>query len=189
VQNTLLKQDEDARKERDRNLIKEVEKEINDIVAKLDDPLILGGLEVKIKKEFTKEIESAPDNPFPDLDKVEEEAEKVASSVRRTRDKRERRNQSLSKSERMTYSGKDYTINTVDMSETGDLVKFTKEKNLIEINESHKFYDTASEKGYLDNLVRDIAFTEIANDYAEGNLIIFDRVFNELARIAVGIKK
>ena len=189
VQNKLLKQDEDARKERDRDLVKEVEKEINNIVAKLDDPLVLGNLEAKIKKEFTKEIEEALENQFPGLEKVEEEAEKVASVIKRTKDKRERRNQSLSKSEKMTYSGKDYTINTVDMSETGDLVKFTKEKNLIEINERHQFYIDSSKKGYLDNLVRDVAFTEVANDYSEGNLITFDRVYNELARIAVRIKK
>jgi len=184
VQNTLLKQDEDARRERDRNLVKEVEKEINEIVSKLDDPLVLGNLEAKIKKEFTKEIEEAPEVPYPDFEKVEEEAKKIASIVRRGKDKRERRNQSISKSEKMTYSGKNYTINTVDLSEDGDLVIFTKEKNLIEINEKHKLYLRASKEGYLDSFVRDIAFTEIANDYSEGNLIIFNQVFNELARIA-----
>jgi hypothetical protein len=193
VQNTLLKQDEDARKEKDRNLIKEVEKEVNGIVSKLDDPLVLGELGVKIKKQFTKEIEEAPENPFPDLDKTEEEAEKIVSTVKRTKDKRERRNQSLSNSEKITYSGKNYIINTVDMSSTGDLVKFTKERNLIEINESHQFYINASKEGYLNHLVRDIAFTEIANDYAESesyrNFIIFDQVFNQLARIAVGLNK
>lgn len=193
VQNILLKQDEDERKEKDRDLVKDVEKEVNDIVSKMDDPLVLGDLEVKIKKEFTKEIEEAPENPFPDLDKAEEEAEKIASVVKRTKDKRERRNQNLSKSEKMTYSGKNYIINTVDMSGAGDLVKFTKEKNLIEINESHQFYIDASKAGYLNNLVRDIAFTEIANDYAEAdgyrNFIIFDQVFNKLARIATETKK
>lgn len=193
VQNTLLKQDEDAKKERDRDVVKEVEKEVNDIVSKLDDPLVLGNLEAKIKKQFTKEIEEAPENPFPDLDKAEEEAEKIVTTVKRTKDKRERRNQSLSKSEKVTYSGKNYSINTVDMSGSGDLVKFTKEKNLIEINESHQFYIDASKAGYLDNLIRDIAFTEIANDYAESdgyrNFIIFDQIFNQLARLAVEAKK
>lgn len=193
VQNTLLKHDDDAKKERDRDVVKEVEKEVNDIVSKLDDPLVLGSLEAKIKKQFTKEIEEAPENPFPDLDKAEEEAEKIATTVKRTKDKRERRNQNLSKSEKVTYSGKNYTINTVDMSNTGDLVKFTKDKNLIEINESHQFYINASKEGCLGNLVRDIAFTEIANDYAESdgyrNFIIFDQVFNQLARIAVETKK
>jgi excisionase family DNA binding protein len=184
VQNTLLKDSEDAKKEQDRDLVKRVEKEVNDIVSRLDDPLVLGDLESKIKKEFTKEVESAPDNPFPDFEKVEEEAKKVASVVKRSKDRRERRNQSISKSEKMTYSGKNYTINTVDMSETGDLVKFTKEKNLIEINERHKFYILASKEEYLNSLVRDIAFTEISNDYSEGNMIVFDQVFNALARIA-----
>jgi len=184
VQNKLLKQDEDAKKERDRYLVKEVEKEVNEIVSRLDNPLVLGKLEAKIKKEFTKQIEEAPDNQFPDVDKVEEEAKKVASIVKRGKDKRERRNQSLNKSEKMTYSGKNYTIDTVDMSESGDLVKFTKEKSLIEINEKHNYYLSSSRNGYLDNLIRDIAFTEIANDYSEGNLIIFDQVFNELAKLA-----
>lgn len=189
VQNTLLKQDEDTKKERDRNLVKDVEKEVNDILSKLDNPLVLGNLEAKIRKEFTKEVEEAPDNPFPDLDKLEEEAGKIASIVRRGKDKRERRNQSLSKSEKVTYSGKNYIINTVDMSASGDLVKFTKEKNLIEINESHQFYIDASKGGYLNSLIRDVAFTEIANDYGEGNLIVFDHVYNELARIAVEFNK
>ena len=79
------------------------------------------------------------------------------------------------------------------MSSTGDLVKFSKDKNLIEINERHQFYINASKDGYLDNLIRDIAFTEVANDYAESdgyrNFIIFDQVFNQLARIAVETKK
>lgn len=193
VQNTLLKQLENENKEKDRDLVKEVEKEVNDIVSKLDESLVLGDLEAKIKKQFTKEIEEAPENPFPDIDKAEEEAEKMATTVKRTKDKRERRNQNLSKSDKMNYSGKNYIINTVDMSNTGDLVKFTKEKNLIEINESHQFYAEASKSGYLENLVRDIAFTEIANDYAESegyrNFIIFDQVFNQLARLAVEAKK
>ena len=184
VQNTLLKQDEDAKKERDRNLVKEVEKQVNDIVSKLDNPLILGKLEAKIKKEVTKQIEEAPDSPYPDIDKAEEEAERIATVVKRGKDKRERRNQQLSKSEKISYSGKNYTIDTVNMSESGDLVKFTKEKSLIEINEQHQFYQSASKNNYLDNLIRDLAFTEISNDYSEGNSIVFDQVFNELAKIA-----
>ncbi|MFA5098233.1 MAG: ATP-binding protein [Candidatus Margulisiibacteriota bacterium] len=184
VQNTLLKKDENTKKELDRHLVKRVEKEVNDIVSKLDDPQTMGDLEAKIKKEYTKEIENAPDNPFPNLDKVEEEAKKVAGIVKRGKDKRERRNQSLTKSDKMTYSGKNYNINTVDMSGTGDLVKFSKENNLIEINERHDFYIKASKDNYLDSLVRDIAFTEISNDYAEGNMVIFDRIYNELAKIA-----
>ncbi|HUU49842.1 MAG TPA: hypothetical protein VMW81_02645, partial [Nitrospinota bacterium] len=96
-------------------------------------------------------------------------------------------NQNLSKSEKMTYSGKNYIINTVDLSEDGDLVAFTREKSLIEINEKHKLYTKSSKNGYLDSLVRDIAFTEIANDYSDGNLIIFNQVFNEIARISAQI--
>lgn len=184
VQNSLLREDEDSKKVQDRNLVKEVEKEVNEIVSRLDSPDVLGGLEAKIKKEFTKEKENAPDLPYPNIDSVEEEAKKVSVMVRRGKDKRERRNQSLVPSEKVTYSGKNYTIATVDLSATGDLVKFIKDKNLIEINERHLFYTRASKEGNLDSLVRDLAYTEIANDYSDGNLIIFDSVFNELARIA-----
>lgn len=184
VQSTLLKEDENARKEQDRLLVKTVEEEVNEVVSQLDNPLVLGNLESKIKKEFTKEIESAPENPYPDMDKVEEKASEIASTVRRGKDKRERRNQSLAKSEILSHAGKDYLIGTVDLSENGDLVKFTKDKNLIEVNERHKFYSEASKRGYLDFLVRDIAFTEIAMDYSEGDPISFEAVFNELARIS-----
>lgn len=184
VQNSLLREDEDAKKVQDRVVVKDVEKEVNDLVSKLDNPLELGNLEVKIKKEYTKEKENAPEKPYPSLDTVEEEAKKVVGIVRRGRDRRERRNQSLTKSEKMTYTGKNYTINTVDLSVGGDLVKFVKEKNLIEINERHPFYEKASKDGSLNGLIRDLAFTEIANDYGEGNMIIFDNVFNALARLA-----
>lgn len=184
VQNTLLKEDEDAKKARDRNLVKTVEQQVNDIVSRLDNPLTLGELESKIKKEYTKEKEAAPETPYPNIDTVEEEAKKIASTVKRGKDKRERRNQSIAPSERLSYSGKNYQINTVDLSEAGDLVKFTKDRNLIEINERHPFYVKASKTGALDSLVRDLAFTEIAMDYSEGNMIIFDTVFNTLAKIA-----
>lgn len=184
VQNALLKEDEDAKKALDRDLVKTVEREINEIVSKLDNPLTLGELEAKIKKEYTKEKEIAPETQYPNIDAVEDEAQKVANVVTRGKDKRERRNQSISPSEKLTYSGKNYVLTTVDLSHSGDLIKFTKDKNLIEINERHQFYIKASKSGSLDSLVRDLAFTEIANDYSEGNLIVFDSVFNTLARIA-----
>lgn len=184
VQNELLKADENAKRDQERNLVKDVEKEVNDIVSQLENPLTLGDLEAKIKKEFTKEKENAPEQPYPNMDRVEEEATKIATIVKRGKDKRERRNQSLTSSEKLNYSGKNYIINTVDLSEKGDLVKFVKEKNAIEVNERHPFYVKASKDGTLDSLVRNLAFTEIAIDYGDGNIIIFDTVFNELARIA-----
>lgn len=184
VQNMLLKDDENAKKEQDRTLVKSVENEINEIVSKLDDPLTLGQLEAKIKKEFTKEKESAPDTSYPNIDTIEEEAENIASTVRRGKDKRERRNQSITSSERATYSGKNYIIAPVDLSETGDIVKFTKDKNLIEINEKHPLYDKASRNNSLQDLIMNLSFTEIAYDYSGGNFLSFDTVFNELARIA-----
>ena len=180
VQNTLLRDDENIKKEQDRNLVKDVEKEVNDI----DDPATLGVLEAKIKKEFTKEKESAPEAPYPNIDVIEKEAEKVVSVVKRGKDKRERRNQSIAPSERVSYSGRNYVITPVDLSETGDIVKFTKEMNLIEINEKHPLYVKASRNSSLDDLVRSLAFTEIAYDYSEGDFVSFDAVFNELARIA-----
>jgi excisionase family DNA binding protein len=184
VQNTLLKEDENAKREQDRTMVKTVEKEVNEIVSKLDDPMTLGLLEAKIKKEYTKEKESAPETPYPNVDVIEKEAEKIASTVKRGKDKRERRNQSIAPSERVSYSGKNYIIIPVDLSETGDIVKFTKERNLIEINEKHPLYDKASRNNSLQDLIMNLSFTEIAYDYSEGNFVSFDMVFNELARIA-----
>ncbi len=184
VQNELLKADEDAKKELDRSLVKDIEKSVNDIVSQLDAPTVLGQLESKIKKEYTKEKEISPETPYPTIDQINEEASKIAESIKRGKDKRERRNQSLSKSEKFNYAGSNYFITTVDLSTNGDLVKFTKDKSLIEINEKHLFYLRASRSGSLDTLIRDLAFTEIANDYSDGNMVVFDAVLNELARIA-----
>jgi len=184
VQNVLLKEAEHIKREQEREVVKNVEKEVNDLVSKLDNPLEIGKLELKIKKEYTQDKQEAPDITLPDLDLVEKEATKIAQAVRRGKDKRERRNQNIKKSERHTYSGKNYTINTIDLSKNGDLVKFTKEKNLIEVNERHSFYMRASKDGSLNRLVKVLAFTEIANDYSDGNFIIFNNVFNELAKLA-----
>lgn len=183
VQKELLKADEDVKKEYDRNLVKDIEKEINETVSKLDSPQILNNLAQRIKKEKTKELEEAPDNPYPDFEQVGQKATEEAKLVTRGKDKRERRNQSLSKNEKMTYSGKGYAIVTVDLSINGDLVKFTKEKNLIEINEKHRQYLDASKRECLDLLVRDLAFSQIANDYSEGSQLVFNVVFNELEKI------
>ncbi len=72
----------------------------------------------------------------------------------------------------------------IDLSQTGDIAKSTKEKNLIEINEKHPLYIRASKNDSLDDLIMNLAFTEIAYDYGEGNFLTFDTIFNELARIA-----
>lgn len=183
VQKVLLKIDEDAKKERDRSLVKNMEQEVNDAVSKLENPLILNNLAQRIKKEKTKELEEAPEAPYSDFEKIEEKASAEANLVTRGKDKRERRNQSLSKSEKMTYSGKKYNIATVDLSESGDLVKFTKEKNLIEINEKHRQYLNASKQGGLNLLVRELAFAQIANDWGEGSQIVFNSILNELEKI------
>lgn len=183
VHNTLLKEDEVAKKVQDREIVKEVEKEVNEVISNLENPDILGNLQAKIKKDYTKEIENAPETPYPDIDKVEEEAVNVSKLVVRGKDKRERRNQSLTPSEKLHYAGKNYIIDTVDLSETGDIVKFTKEKNLIEINEQHPLYIKSSKNGFLQDFVKDIAFTYIAYDYCEGNFVVFDRIYNELNKI------
>lgn len=185
VQHTLLKQDEDVKKTQDRSLIKTVEKQINDVVSQLDNPLTMGNLEAKIKKEFSQEKDTAPEIPHPNINLIEEEASNIANTVKRGKDKRERRNQSLSISEKASYSGKNYYLSTIDLSATGDVIKFTKNKNLIEINEKHQFYIKASKGNYLDSFVRDLAFTEIASDYSDGDINGFNYIFNELARISV----
>ena len=84
-------------------------------------------------------------------------------------------------------SGKGYNIETVDMSDKGDLVIFKEEDSIIEINEKHPLYLKASKNGYLDSFVRDLAFMEIARDYCGGNLSIYDSIYNELAKIAIEI--
>lgn len=181
VQKTLLKRDEDVKKEEERELIKEVEKDINEVVSKLDQLEIPEEDGAKVKKVFTPRLEDAPNNPFPDI-----ESEKQFNSViKRGKDKRERRNQSLENSDKINFAGENYKINTVDLSTKGDLVSFSKENNLIEINEKHPLYSSASKENYLEALIRDIAFTQIANDYSEGNTSIFNRVFNELVRLYV----
>ncbi len=189
VQDTLLKTDENAKKEQDRNIVKEVEKEVNDIVSKLDDPKTLGDLESKIKKELTREIEGNPDVDLSDPDKIQEEVEKAALSVKKVKENREKRTRALPHSEKLVYSGKGYTVQTVDMSEKGDLVAFTKDKSLIEINEKHPFYSESSRGDYLQNFVRDVALTQIANDYSDGNPIIFNKIYNELARLTVQLSR
>ena len=131
------------------------------------------------------EVEDEPENCIPDLKKTENSFEDLVSTIKRGKDKRERRNQRLSSSEKTNYAGKNYIINTVDLSESGDLVSFVKNKSLIEINEKHHLYEKSSKIGHLDTIIRDIAFTEISADYSEGNLMTFNIVYNELMKLYI----
>jgi hypothetical protein len=188
VQDTLLKADEDAKKKKERETVKNVESYINKVVGRFETPDMMKKFASKLKKVFTENIEDAPLKPFPELEKAEDEIErKIEHFIKRGKDKQTRRYQSIETSEKLTYSGKGYNIETVDMSDKGDLVIFKEGESIIEINEKHPLYSKASKNGYLDSFVRDLAFMEIARDYCGGNLAIYDSIYNELAKIAVEI--
>jgi len=190
VQATLLKADEDAKKKKERETVKNVESYINKIVGKFETPDMMKKFASKLKKVFTENIEDAPLKPFAELEKAEDEIERnIEHFIKRGKDKQKRRYQSIETSEKLTYSGKGYKIETVDMSDKGDLVIFEEGKSIIEINEKHPLYSQASKSGYLDSFVRDLAFMEIARDYCGGNLSIYDSIFNELAKIAIEISQ
>lgn len=188
VQDTLLKADEDAKRLRDRETVKNVEDLVNKIVSKFETPDVLRKFASKLKKAFTENIEDAPNKPFPELEKVEDDiSKKIDNFVKRGTDKQKRRYQSIKRSEKLSYSGKGYNIETIDMSDKGDLVIFNEKENIIEINEKHALYTKASKSGYLDSFVRDLAFMEIARDYCGDNFSIFDSIYNELAKLAIEI--
>jgi len=189
VQDTLLKADEDARRKSERETIKKVEDYINKVVTKFGTPDMMKKFASKLKKVFTENIEDAPIKPFPELEKAEEEINKeIERLFKRGEDKQKRRYQSIESAEKLTYSGKGFNIETVDMSNEGDLIVFREDESIIEINEKHPLYTTASKRGYLDSFVRDLAFMEIARDYCGGNLSVFDSYYNELAKIAAAMK-
>jgi len=189
VQDTLLKADEDARRKSERETVKKVENYINKVVARFGTPDMMRKFASKLKKVFTENIEDAPNKPYPELERVEEEINKeIEKLYKRGVDKQKRRYQSLENGEKLTYSGKGFNIETVDMSDKGDLIVFRESECIIEINEKHPLYTNASKNGYLDSFVRDLAFMEIARDYCGGNLSVFDSYYNELAKIATEIK-
>lgn len=188
VQDSLLKADEDARRLRERETVKKVEDYINKIVSKFETPDVMKKFAAKLKKVFTENIEDAPNKPFPELEKVEDEiSQEIDNFIKRGSDKQKRRYQSVKSGESLTYSGKGYNIETIDMSNKGDLVIFKENESIIEINEKHPLYSRASKNGYLDSFIRDLSFMEIARDYCGGNLSIFDGIYNELAKLAAEI--
>jgi len=188
VQQTLLKADEDARRKRERETVKNVEEYVNKIIEKFETPDMMKKFASKLKKAFTENIEDAPQKPFPELKNAEDEIEhNIKLFIKRGKDKQKRRYQSIQGSEKLTYSGKGYNIETVDISDKGDLVIFMENDSIIEINEKHPLYLKASKSGYLYSFVRDLAFMEIARDRCGGNLSIYDSIYNEIAKLAIDI--
>ncbi|MFH1931704.1 MAG: ATP-binding protein [Pseudomonadota bacterium] len=189
VQDALLKVDEDAKKQMERKIVKNVEEYINKVVSKLETPDMMKKLATKLKKVFSEHIEDAPNTPYPELKKVEDEiSQKVDNIVKRGKDRQSRRNRTLQKSDQLSYSGKGYVIETVDMSEEGDLVLLKEDVSTIEINEKHRLYSHAAKNGYLNSFIRDLAFMEIARDYCGDNITLFDSIYNEIVKISLDIE-
>ncbi len=188
VQETLLRADEDAKKLRERETVKKVEDYVNKIISKFETPDMMKKFAAKLKKVFTENIEDAPNRPYPELEKVEDDIDKnIDRFVKRGADRQKRRHQSIQSTDKLTYSGKGYNIETINMSDKGDLVFLKENESVIEINEKHPLYFKASKGGYLDSFIRDLAFMEIARDYCGGNLSIFDSIYNELSKLALEI--
>ncbi len=185
VQTSLLKMDMDIKRKKQRECVKKIAEEINKTVAELDKPEIIKEVMKSIKREATKKIEKkVTDNK--DID-VEQTIKELQDSMDKNRERRKRRKRNLVKGNKISYENKSYIIETVDMSTTGDLVRFTREQSLLEINEKHPFYVRAGRENYLEHLVRDLAHMEIARDYSDGNDLIFDDIFNKLSRLSLKI--
>ncbi|MBU4467312.1 MAG: ATP-binding protein [Candidatus Omnitrophica bacterium] len=184
IQNQLLKADDDLKKEKQRQTVKNIEDEVNKVVTELDKPEVMKEITKTILKDTPRKIEEKAEEEGKDVD-VEEIVGTLKDVVQKGKQRREKRKNNLKKEDKVAYEGKSYIIETVDMSSGGDLIRFTSEKNLIEINEKHPFYTKAGHEDYLDNLIRDLAYMEIARDYSEGNDLIFDNVFNKLAKLSL----
>lgn len=188
VQKTLLQRDEVSKVQKNREIIKEVEKEINNVLKNFDPVEITenqkGGM-YTVKKVHTAKIKDAPETAIPDL---EDKTPISSHDGSRGPDKKTRRNQSLVKDHKMNYKGQNYVIDVIDMSNKGDLVNFITDKHLIEINEEHPMYTQASKDGNLEILIRDVALTQIANDYSEGDFKTFNTVFNQLITLYVKVE-
>ena len=188
VQNTLLKADEDIKKEKQRESVKKVENEINKVVAELDKPEVIKEMKDALKKDIPPKIEKKAAEEGKEAN-AEEILEELKNIVDKGKERREKRKNKFKKEDKVAYEDKAYLIETVDMSSGGDLIRFTSEKNLIEINERHPFYIEAGNEGHLENLVRNLAYMEIARDYSEGNDLIFDDVFNKLTKLSLEFSK
>lgn len=187
VQKTLLQKDETLKKDKERDTVKSVEHEVNEVVKHLDYFDINGVYDtVKVvTKVRTSNLKDAPAFRYPDLvdqDKIEGGK---GGSQKRTEDKAPRRNRSLAEVDKLTPASQQYRLRTVDLSETGDLIYFDKKNNIIEVNEKHSLYLKAAKAGSLNEFIRNLAFGQIANDYTQGNQALYDKILNELMKLYV----
>lgn len=186
VQGDLLAADDEALRQTQKNLIKQVEHIVNEWVKKLNLPARQLAIEAKIEKARTEKIEDAPEEPA----QVEELPRSDGDSElggKRGPDREPRRNQRASGGSKYKYRGRTYSIEPVDMGRQGDLVRLDRDLSLIEINERHAIYEEAVKTSQLDILTRDIALMEIARDISNGEFVAFETVYNELAKIASDI--
>lgn len=187
VQDTLLAEDEHAAEQKEKNLVKDVENSLNRWLKKLNEPEVQNRLSNKIKEEALSE---PPADDAQDEDILQVPMETPLGSAidevleKRSLENHRRRNAPPRTRDQFTYKGKGYKIETVDMSETGDLVKFTKDASLIEINDRHPLYVSAAASNSLHVLVRDVAMMEIAIDIGENDPRRFQLIYNQLASIA-----
>lgn len=183
VQDQLLADDEHVAKQKEKAVIKDLENRINRWVQKLNEPDVQERLVNKIQQEALSE---PPDDDEEDVLQLPL-GTPLGSAIDELLDKRDserKRRKRRPNGAPLSYKGKGYRIETIDMSQTGDLVKFTKPDSLIEINDHHPLYVAAAKGSMLDVLVRDVAMMEIARDVAEDNSQRLELVFNQLAAIA-----
>lgn len=183
VQDQLLADDEHVAKQKEKAVIKDLENRLNNWVRKLNEPDIQERLVNKIQQEALSE---PPDDDEQEILQLPLETP-LGSAIDEILDKRDNERKRMKRrpnSTPLSYKGKGYRIETVDMSQTGDLVKFIKTESLIEVNDHHPLYVAAVRGTMLDILVRDVAMMEIARDIAEDNSQRFELVFNQLAAIA-----
>ena len=185
VQDRLLDEDEHVAKQKEKHLIKDLENRLNRWVRKLNEPEVQERLANKLQQEA---LSGPPDDDEEDMLQLPFETP-LGSAIdeiikKRDSEKRRMKHSSRSGSTSLAYKGKGYRIETVDMSQGGDLVKFTKTESLVEINDHHPLYAAASKGVMLDLFVRDVAMMEVARDIADDDLQRFELVFNQLAGIA-----
>lgn len=186
VQAELLAADDAAIRDRQRDLVKDVENQVNKWMTKLNLPAQQSALETTIAKIRSERMDEGPEQAlcvanFPDSHPKDEIDGKRGS------DKEPRRPQTPAEGHRYKYRGRTYRIEPVDMGKHGDLVKFDRELALIEINERHPLYEEAAKNDHLALLTRDVCLAEIARDISNGDYIAFETIYNELLRIAGGV--
>lgn len=182
VQKSLLQKDEVVKKQKEIETVKAVQNQVNEVVKHLAYYEIPGQFETVrvVAKVRSSNMNNAPVDALPDLVQYDGTGTKPQ---KRGADKAPRRNRTLAEVERLTPAVFQYSIRTVDLSETGDLLYFEKKDNRIEINEEHPLYQRAVKSGTLEQFIRDLAFGTIANDYTEGDRTTYDKILNELVKV------